>query len=56
MYENTAVLYFIFYSFCCFLLVPANQVYETNDGKTIRIEYREEDDTIYKVSSFNNTK
>ena len=34
------------------LLVPANEVQETNDGKTIRIEYREENGTIYKVYSF----
>ena len=30
-------------------LVPANEVHETNDGKTIRIEYREENGAIYKV-------
>jgi hypothetical protein len=33
-------------------LVPANEVHETNDGKTIRIEYREENGTIFKVYSF----
>jgi hypothetical protein len=32
-------------------LVPANEVYETNNGKTIPIEYREENGTIYKVSN-----
>ncbi len=32
-----------------FLLVPPNEVYETGDGKTIRVEYREENGTIFKV-------
>lgn len=32
-----------------FFLVPQNEVHETPDGKTIRIEYREENGTIYKV-------
>ncbi|UJR24732.1 hypothetical protein I4U23_006106 [Adineta vaga] len=30
--------------------IPANEVHETNDGKTIRIEYREENGTIYKTT------
>ncbi|CAF3536579.1 unnamed protein product [Rotaria sp. Silwood1] len=30
--------------------IPANEVYETNDGKTIRVEYREENGTIYKTT------
>ncbi|CAF1502551.1 unnamed protein product, partial [Adineta steineri] len=29
--------------------IPANEVYES-DGKTIRIEYREENGTIYKTT------
>lgn len=34
-----------------FFSVPPNEVHQTNDGKTIRIEYREENGTIYKVIS-----
>lgn len=30
--------------------LPANEVHQTNDGKTIRIEYREENGTIYKTT------
>jgi translation initiation factor 3 subunit G len=30
--------------------IPANEVHETPDGKTIRIEYREENGTIYKTT------
>jgi len=30
--------------------IPANEVYETNDGKTIRIEFREENGIIYKTT------
>jgi translation initiation factor 3 subunit G len=30
--------------------IPANEVHETNDGKTIRVEYREENGTIYKTT------
>ncbi|CAF1154132.1 unnamed protein product [Rotaria sordida] len=30
--------------------IPANEVYETNDGKTIRVEYREENGIIYKTT------
>jgi translation initiation factor 3 subunit G len=30
--------------------IPANEVIETNDGKTIRVEYREENGTIYKTT------
>lgn len=30
--------------------IPQNQVIDTNDGKTIRIEYREENGTIYKTT------
>jgi len=33
-------------------LVPANEVVETTDGKTIRVEYREENGIIYKVFKF----
>jgi hypothetical protein len=29
--------------------VPSNEVHETSDGKTIRIEYREENGIILKV-------
>lgn len=30
--------------------IPQNQVIDTNDGKTVRIEYREENGTIYKTT------
>ncbi|CAF0970660.1 unnamed protein product [Rotaria magnacalcarata] len=30
--------------------IPANEVHETNDGKTIRVEYREENGTIFKTT------
>lgn len=34
-----------------YVLVPPNEVHQTNDGKTIRIESREENGTIDKVFS-----
>jgi len=30
--------------------LPANEVYETSDGKTIRVEYREENGVTYKTT------
>jgi hypothetical protein len=51
MYVISAVVCLIFHIFRCCLIVPANETYDTNDGKTIRIEYREENGTIYKVFS-----
>jgi hypothetical protein len=30
--------------------IPPNEVYETGDGKTIRVEYREENGTIFKTT------
>lgn len=54
MYVNLAIICFTFNIDCCSLalVVPANETRETEDGKTIQIEYREDNGKIYKVSSF----
>ena len=47
--SSLTICLFFPYEYLFLILVPAEEIYKTDDGKTIRIEYREENGTIYKV-------